>query len=130
MNTRQNDAARRHLDRRAFLGGAAAALPLAYRAAAAADGGAPPSSGRPFPGVITRQKDPDNLEFPFPTLNSFLTPNEQFYVRTHFEVPELDAKTWRLRVEGAVDRPFEVGYDELRKMPSHTLTALLECSGN
>src|SRR5205807_2961645 len=77
-----------------------------------------------------RQKGPDNLEFPFAALDTFLTPNEQFYVRTHFEVPELDARTWRLKVEGAVERPFAIGYDELRKMPAHTLTALLECSGN
>src|SRR5262249_4363702 len=69
-------------------------------------------------------------EFPFATLDSFLTPNEQFYIRSHFDVPKLDANTWRLKVEGAVTKPFEIDYDEMRKMPSHTLTALLECSGN
>jgi DMSO/TMAO reductase YedYZ molybdopterin-dependent catalytic subunit len=83
-------------------------------------------------GLISRQKDPENLEFPFSALDSrrLLTPNEQFYVRTHFEVPEPDAKTWRLNVDGEVERPFELGYDELRRMPSQTVTALLECSGN
>jgi DMSO/TMAO reductase YedYZ molybdopterin-dependent catalytic subunit len=80
--------------------------------------------------MISRQKNPDNLEFPFPTLERFLTPNELFYVRTHFEVPDLEARTWRLSVEGAVEKPFEIGYDELRKMTSQTVTALLECSGN
>jgi DMSO/TMAO reductase YedYZ molybdopterin-dependent catalytic subunit len=118
------------IDRRAFLAGAAAgALPL-VDSARAPGRAEEPAGGGAFPGVITRQKDPDNLEFPFPTLDSFLTPNERFYVRTHFEVPELDAKSWRLKVEGAVERPFEIGYDELRKLPSHTLPALLECSGN
>ena len=29
-----------------------------------------------------------------------------------------------------MERPFEIGYDELRRMPSKTMTALLECSGN
>lgn len=83
-----------------------------------------------FPGVITRQTNPLNVEFPFPTLNSFHTRNEQFYIRTHFGVPELNAADWSLTIEGHVERPFKIDYDELRKMPSQTLTALLECSGN
>ncbi|MEX0715243.1 MAG: sulfite oxidase [Planctomycetaceae bacterium] len=85
---------------------------------------------RTFSGVITRQKNPDNVEFPFPTLNSFLTPNSQFYVRTHFAVPGIDASKWKLTVEGHVDRPFEIGYDELRRIEPRTVTSLLECSGN
>lgn len=89
-----------------------------------------PNSERRFPGVITRQKHPDNVEFPFPTLNSFLTPNEQFYIRTHFEVPEGKTDSWELSVEGHVEKPFQIGYDELRQMPARTLPVLLECSGN
>ncbi len=116
------------IDRRAFLGGMVAAAAPFVEPARADE--LRPQGGEAPPGLITRQKDPDNLEFSFATLNSFLTPNEQFYVRTHFEVPELDAASWRLKVEGAVERPFEIGYDELRKMPSHTMTALLECAGN
>lgn len=120
------------INRRAFLGGAASgALPLAYAPAwGTATAQEPAREAHLFPGVITRQKNPDNLEFPFPTLESFLTPTERFYVRTHFEVPDLEAKTWRMRVEGAVEKPFEIGYDELRRMTSRTVTAVLECSGN
>lgn len=83
-------------------------------------------------GMISRQRDPENLEYPFSALDTrrLLTPNEQFYVRTHFEVPEIGARTWNLKVEGEVERPFELSYDELRRMPSRTVTALLECSGN
>jgi DMSO/TMAO reductase YedYZ molybdopterin-dependent catalytic subunit len=120
------------LDRRAFLGGVAVgALPLVspLRADEPSSTSNPKPSGR-IPGLITRQKNPDNLEFPFASLERFLTPNEQFYVRTHFHVPELDAKTWRMKISGAVENPLEIDYDELRKMPSHTLTAILECSGN
>ncbi|HZT79420.1 MAG TPA: sulfite oxidase, partial [Gemmataceae bacterium] len=116
------------LSRRAFLGGAAA-LPLL----SAADGAEPAEAPRPaqgIPGIIVRQTQPDNLEFPFASLRSFLTPNEQFYVRTHFEVPKLEAKSWRLKVGGAVEKPAEITYDELRKLPSRTVPALLECSGN
>lgn len=119
------------LDRRLFLGGAAIASASLL---AAAPGphlrGEERTDSRSFADVIRRQSDPDNLEFPFQTLDSFITPNDQFYVRTHFEVPELEAKSWRLTIEGAVKKKVEVTFDELRKMESQNVTALLECSGN
>lgn len=117
-------------DRRGFLGGLALGTVAQASALALSASEAAEPSARPFPGVITRQKKPDNLEFPFATLQSFRTPNEQFYVRTHFDVPELDAASWRLQVEGEVERPLSLPFDELRKMEARTLTVLLECSGN
>ncbi|HEV3409390.1 MAG TPA: sulfite oxidase, partial [Chthoniobacterales bacterium] len=36
----------------------------------------------------------------------------------------------RLRIEGAVSRPLALRYEELRSMPSHTITATVECAGN
>lgn len=119
------------LGRREVLRGAMA-LPLAQALGGHGTAlGADDSDARPS-GMISRQKSPENLEFPFSTLDTrrTRTPNEQFYVRTHFEVPEIGAKSWRLKVEGEVERPFELSYDELRRMPSRSVTALLECSGN
>lgn len=135
MDRRRTGAAGSGLGRRDLLRGALA-LPLAYarraRALGAAGLGPPGGDDRPPAGLISRQKDPENLEFPFSALDTgrLLTPVDQFYVRTHFEVPRPDAESWRLSVEGAVERPFEIGYDELRLMPTRTITALLECSGN
>ena len=83
-----------------------------------------------FSGLILREKEPENLEFPFCTLDSFITPNERFYVRNHFPVPQLDIETWRLKVEGAVDRQLVLSFDDLANMPSCTQVALLECAGN
>jgi DMSO/TMAO reductase YedYZ molybdopterin-dependent catalytic subunit len=80
--------------------------------------------------MIIREKEPPNLEMPFAHLDGFITPNEQFYVRCHFPIPQIDALSWRLKVEGAVERPFELGYDEIRQMKSHTIAATLECAGN
>ena len=120
------------VDRRVFLGGAAVGmLPLVSTEKGDNKVGENRSEkGARIPGVITAEKDPDNLEYPFASLDDFLVPNEQFFVRTHFHVPELDPKSWRLKIEDAVRKPLEIDYDELRRMPSHTLTALLECSGN
>jgi len=81
-------------------------------------------------GKIVRGEDPLNLEMPFETLRDFITPTESFYVRTHFPIPKIDKKNWRLRVEGEVERPYELGYDDLLKMKSRTMVATLECAGN
>lgn len=81
-------------------------------------------------GLITRQKEPSNLEFPFASLNSFAVPNELFYVRNHFPQPAIEARAWRLEVGGAVRNPFTLGYDALRQLPTVTRPVLLECAGN
>src|SRR5262249_54304557 len=65
----------------------------------------------PAPALIPRQKNPDNLESPFQALDGFITPAERFYVRNHFAQPKVDLKTWRLKVEGAVERPLELSYE-------------------
>jgi DMSO/TMAO reductase YedYZ molybdopterin-dependent catalytic subunit len=80
--------------------------------------------------MIIREKEPENLEFPFSTLDGHLVPNEQFYVRSHFATPKIDPRTYKLRIEGAVEQPLEIGYDELRSLGRKTATALLECAGN
>lgn len=80
--------------------------------------------------LIVREQEPLNLEMPFSSLDGFITPNELFYVRCHFPIPEISAESWRLKVEGEVESPFEINYDELRGMESRTITATLECAGN
>jgi DMSO/TMAO reductase YedYZ molybdopterin-dependent catalytic subunit len=120
----QDALTRTDFNRRAFLRGAAAVtLPLFV----AVPGFAQPA---PAPALITRQREPANLEFPFSTLDNFSTPNDRFYVRNHFPIPRLEARTWRLRVEGAVERELELTFDQLRQMPSRSVTATLECAGN
>jgi len=83
-----------------------------------------------FSGLILREKDPENLEFPFSTLSTFITPNEQFFIRSHFPVPKLNPRSWRLKVEGLVDRPLEINYTDLLSLPSRSVMITLECAGN
>ncbi len=89
-----------------------------------------PTNGNSFNGLIIREKEPENLEFPFSALSTFQTPTEQFFVRSHFPVPSMDIRTWRLSVEGLVDKPLEFDYDDIRCMPARTVTMALECAGN
>src|SRR6202165_1927784 len=81
-------------------------------------------------GLTIRQKEPKNLEAPFDPIDSYLTPPELFYIRSHFPIPTLDRASYQLRIDGAVRRPFTLSYDELRTMPSETRVATLECAGN
>ncbi|PYK06322.1 MAG: sulfite oxidase [Verrucomicrobia bacterium] len=81
-------------------------------------------------GRIVRGEDPLNLEMPFSSLDQFITPTESFYVRTHFPIPAIDKDEWWLHVEGAVERPFEINYEELLELKSLTTPVTLECAGN
>jgi len=81
-------------------------------------------------GLIIRQKEPTNLETPFDQLDSYLTPVELFYIRSHFPAPKLDPAPYRLRIDGAVKNPLSLSYQQLRALPSETRIATLECAGN
>jgi DMSO/TMAO reductase YedYZ molybdopterin-dependent catalytic subunit len=80
--------------------------------------------------MIIRQSEPVNLETPLEQVDSYLTPVELFYVRSHFDAPVIDSTEYRLRVDGAVDEPCSFTYAQLREMPSETRVATLECAGN
>ena len=81
-------------------------------------------------GRIVRSESPLNLETPFSTLDSFLTPTKAFYVRTHFPIPAIDRNTWWLQVEGEVEKPFAINYEQLIALKSVTAPVTLECAGN
>ena len=81
-------------------------------------------------GLIIRQKEPRNLEFPFDRLDSYLTPAGSFYIRSHFTAPRLQPESYRLSLEAAVKNPFAITYDELKRLPAKTIVATLECAGN
>ena len=81
-------------------------------------------------GMIVREKEPLNLEMPFGSLDSFITPVERYYVRCHHPIPEMDPESWRLKIEGEVEKPFELTYSELAEMETRTITVTMECAGN
>jgi DMSO/TMAO reductase YedYZ molybdopterin-dependent catalytic subunit len=81
-------------------------------------------------GMIIRQKEPANLETPLGEVDSYVTPTELFYIRSHFTAPPIDQASYRLRVDGAVRKPLSLTLEQLRQMPSETRTVTLECAGN
>jgi sulfite oxidase len=80
--------------------------------------------------LIIRSTRPPDFETPVPLLDSFITPNDLFYVRSHLPVPQADATTWALKIGGEVNSPMSLTLDEIKKLPAVTITATLECAGN
>ncbi|HET6346358.1 MAG TPA: molybdopterin-dependent oxidoreductase, partial [Myxococcota bacterium] len=75
---------------------------------------------------------PVQLETPRAYFEAAITPNAAFYVRWHLDGhPEaVDLATWRLQVDGHVDRPLSLSFSELTRLPAVTVTAVNQCSGN
>jgi DMSO/TMAO reductase YedYZ molybdopterin-dependent catalytic subunit len=82
-------------------------------------------------GLVVHRAHPLNGETSIPALlGGVVMPNAHFYVRNHFQIPELDAATFRLAVGGLVDRPLSLSLRDLYNMRSQTLLVTLECAGN
>ena len=80
--------------------------------------------------LIIRSVRPPDFETPVALLDSFITPNDLFYVRSHLPVPQVDVTAWSLKVGGEVNSPIALSLDEIKKFPATTVTMTLECAGN
>jgi len=111
------------------------ALPRA-RAEEAAGASAPEDILIALPGkkpLIKRTFRPPNFETPLADLRQPFTANDAFFVRYHLAViPEVDVRTWRLRVGGpSIARPLELSLEELKRdFTRVSLPAINQCSGN
>ena len=79
---------------------------------------------------IVRSARPQDLETPVAAFTEELTPTDLFFVRSHFGPPIIDAASWRLRIEGMVERPLALSMSELRKIGAASRPAVLQCAGN
>ena len=104
----------------AGLGGTlgAAMFPLSARAATA-----------PLMDVIVER--PYDWGTPLDEFGELYTPNRVFFIRSHMgPPPSIDAKAWRLVVDGLVRRPLRLSIADLRTMERVEVPAVLQCSGN
>jgi sulfite oxidase len=79
---------------------------------------------------IRMTQRPLNYESVRSTFTTRITPVERFYLRNHFDLPEVDAAKWRLQIHGLVDKPLALSLADLRRMPQVTVEAVLQCAGN
>ncbi len=114
------------IDRRRFLGFAALAAVAPGRLIAAAADGIPPGRRR----MIQRNGYAIDAETPLDALMTYLTPNDLFFVRHHWNPQYAAHRGWGLVVDGEVERPLRLTVEDLRRMPRASATCVLQCAGN
>jgi len=85
------------------------------------------------PALVVNNPTPFNAETPLSILaDSFITPNDLYYVRNHLPVPIVDPDTYELEVVGlGVKKELNFSLDDLKtKFPKHTIVATIQCGGN
>jgi DMSO/TMAO reductase YedYZ molybdopterin-dependent catalytic subunit len=74
---------------------------------------------------------PADADPPVKGLSRYVTGNRQFYrIDTALVVPQVDPRTWRLRVHGRVRHPFTITFDELLRRPMIERYVTLACVSN
>jgi DMSO/TMAO reductase YedYZ molybdopterin-dependent catalytic subunit len=132
------DAASAALDRRGFFrltviaGSAALIAGVGSRVANAASSSVTAiRSALKLPAPGTTVKVPAGAELRIPGISPLFTPNKDFYrVDTALTVPSIDPASWRLKIDGMVDRPIELGFDELVGMGLDEYAITLTCVSN
>jgi sulfite oxidase len=109
------------MSRRGFLVAAAGAA-----GAVAAAGALPAPRRQP----LQMNGYPIDAETPLDALTTYITPNDLFFVRHHWNPLFPDPAGWALKVDGEVERPLALSLADLKKMPQATATCVLQCAGN
>ncbi|PAP76158.1 molybdopterin-dependent oxidoreductase [Rubrivirga marina] len=83
------------------------------------------------PDLVVLSGDPPNAEpLPEALTRSFRTPPDLLYVRTHGTTPEPDPATFRLVVDGLVERELSLSLADLGRFEQAEVDAVLCCAGN
>jgi DMSO/TMAO reductase YedYZ molybdopterin-dependent catalytic subunit len=64
------------------------------------------------------------------TIDGYTTPADQFFFTQHYNRPEVDANSYRLKFTGMVNRPTEFSLADIKAMKPVELVNGYECSGN
>ena len=71
-----------------------------------------------------------NKGMPLEGLRYPITPTGMHYLLVHYDIPEVNAEEWRLKVEGLVGRPLNLTLEGIKKRPAKTIAVTMECAGN
>ncbi|HEY8257831.1 MAG TPA: sulfite oxidase [Gemmatimonadales bacterium] len=61
--------------------------------------------------------------------DELVTPADRFFTRSHGSIPTVDPGTWRLDIDGLVDRPTRLTLEDLGRFERREVTATLVCAG-
>jgi DMSO/TMAO reductase YedYZ molybdopterin-dependent catalytic subunit len=71
-----------------------------------------------------------NRGMPLEGLRYPITPTGMHYLLIHFDIPEVTASNWQLKVGGLVSKPLSLTLDEIKSRPARTIAVTMECAGN
>jgi sulfite oxidase len=80
--------------------------------------------------LILHNDRPEDLETPARYYDTWITPNDVFFVRQHIPRPTIQEADYRLSLDGRVSKQMRLTLADLRKLPQHTVAATLECTGD
>ncbi|XYD11967.1 molybdopterin-dependent oxidoreductase (plasmid) [Methylobacterium sp. NMS12] len=82
--------------------------------------------------LIVHGETPYNAEPPLARLrDAYRTAADDFYVRSHGDLPEIEADDYRLTVDGVVPTELDLSLHDLQsRFPQVTVTATMQCAGN
>lgn len=80
--------------------------------------------------LLQRNGYPIDAETPLELLTSFLTPNDLFFVRHHWNPVFPDPAAWSLAIDGEVGNPLRLSLADLKRLPKASATCVLQCAGN
>ena len=63
-------------------------------------------------------------------IDSFYTPNDDFYIIQHYNQPQIADADFRLRISGLINNPFELSLADLKSRQKFEIDAGFECGGN
>src|SRR5260221_2418026 len=77
----------------------------------------------PVPQVVANQ-------IKWEEVDSWITPNKQFFSIAHYNRPQIDAAQWHLELTGLVNQPLTLTLDQIKARPRQDVVFTVECSGN
>jgi DMSO/TMAO reductase YedYZ molybdopterin-dependent catalytic subunit len=80
--------------------------------------------------LVVVKEAPFNAETGHTALAAAVTPSGAHYVRCNFDVPQIEADTHLIAVDGAVADAFSLAAPDLALLPQRSVTVTLECAGN
>jgi len=63
-------------------------------------------------------------------IDSFYTPNDDFYIIQHYNQPQVADADFRLKISGLINNPFELSLADLKSRQKFEIDAGFECGGN
>lgn len=113
---------------RAGLTGAAAVGAWGLSAAAFADEGV--ADGQAVPFLDEQPIAPNRPMLKWQDLTDWITPQDQFFSVSHYGPAKVDLDSYRLAVDGLVERKRTLTIDDIGRPEKIDVFATLECSGN